>query len=99
MESALGMASTQGCGPMSAQFGSDVKRMQHGFAAQDGRLTILMGETDYIGRQNVFEEPDGGFLLIFEYSVRDRRTWWINLPMAVEKSGILIISGSNCIPP
>lgn len=34
IEDALGMACTQACGLMSAQFGSDVKRMQHGFAAQ-----------------------------------------------------------------
>jgi len=35
-EDALGMAATQSCGLMSAQFESMVKRMQHGFAARNG---------------------------------------------------------------
>ncbi|OKP11390.1 hypothetical protein PENSUB_3082 [Penicillium subrubescens] len=50
---------------MSAQFGSNVKRMRRGFAAQDGRFTILMAETGYIGIKNVFEEQYGVFLLTF----------------------------------
>lgn len=36
VEDALGMACTQACGLMSAQFESEVKRMQHGFAARNG---------------------------------------------------------------
>ena len=36
VEDALGMAATQACGLMSAQFESMVKRMQHGFAARNG---------------------------------------------------------------
>src|SRR6476619_1139409 len=35
-EDAMGMAATQSCGLMSAQFESMVKRMQHGFAARNG---------------------------------------------------------------
>ncbi|KAJ5439125.1 uncharacterized protein N7458_010123 [Penicillium daleae] len=65
IEDALGMACTQACGLMSAQFGSDVKRMQHGFAARNGLFAALMAESGYIGIKNVFEEPYGGFLSTF----------------------------------
>ncbi|KAJ5579718.1 uncharacterized protein N7459_005703 [Penicillium hispanicum] len=65
IEDALGMACTQACGLMSAQFGSDVKRMQHGFAARNGLFAALMAESGYIGIKNVIEEPYGGFLAAF----------------------------------
>jgi aconitate decarboxylase len=65
IENALGMACTQACGLMSAQFGNDVKRMQHGFAARNGLFAALMAESGYIGIKNVFEEPCGGFLSTF----------------------------------
>ncbi|KAJ5311727.1 hypothetical protein N7476_007587 [Penicillium atrosanguineum] len=65
IEDALGIACTQACGLMSAQFGSDVKRMQHGFAARNGLFAALMAEGGYIGIKNVFEEPYGGFLSTF----------------------------------
>ncbi|KAF4632478.1 hypothetical protein G7Y89_g5646 [Cudoniella acicularis] len=41
-EDALGIACTQACGLMSAQFESEVKRMQHGFAARNGLLGTLL---------------------------------------------------------
>ncbi|KAJ5101891.1 immune-responsive protein [Penicillium alfredii] len=71
IEDALGMACTQACGLMSAQFGSDVKRMQHGFPARNGLFAALLAETGYIGIKNVFEEPYGGFLSTFGQSGKE----------------------------
>lgn len=65
IEDALGIACTQACGLMSAQFESEVKRMQHGFAARNGLFAALMAESGYIGIKNVMEEPYGGFLAAF----------------------------------
>ncbi|KAL1983718.1 hypothetical protein VTN96DRAFT_9974 [Rasamsonia emersonii] len=65
IEDALGIACTQACGLMSAQFGSDVKRMQHGFAARNGLFAALMARANYGGIKRVFEEPYGGFLAVF----------------------------------
>ncbi|CAL5873592.1 uncharacterized protein PFLUO_LOCUS7873 [Penicillium psychrofluorescens] len=65
IEDALGIACTQACGLMSAQFGSDVKRMQHGFASRNGLFAALMAEGGYTGIKNVFEEPYGGYLAVF----------------------------------
>lgn len=65
IEDALGIACTQACGLMSAQFGSDVKRMQHGFAARNGLFAALLAKSGYAGIKNVFEEPYGGFLATF----------------------------------
>jgi aconitate decarboxylase len=41
-EDALGIAATQSCGLMSAQFESMVKRMQHGFAARNGLTAVAV---------------------------------------------------------
>lgn len=65
IEDALGIACTQACGLMSAQFGSDVKRMQHGFAARNGLFAALLAKGGYAGIKKVFEEPYGGFLAAF----------------------------------
>ena len=65
IEDALGIACTQSCGLMSAQFGSDLKRMQHGFAARNGLFAALMAQNEYTGIKNVFEEPYGGYLATF----------------------------------
>lgn len=65
IEDALGIACTQACGLMSAQFGSDVKRMQHGFAARNGLFAALLAKGGYAGIKQVFEEPYGGFLAAF----------------------------------
>lgn len=64
-ESALGIACTQAGGLMSAQFGSDAKRMQHGFAARNGLFAALIAKEGYTGIQEVFEVPYGGFLSCF----------------------------------
>ncbi|KAK4574195.1 hypothetical protein LTR86_001956 [Recurvomyces mirabilis] len=65
VEDALGIACTQACGLMSAQFGSDVKRMQHGFAARNGLLAACLARTGYTGIRGVFEQEYGGFLKQF----------------------------------
>lgn len=41
---------------MSAHFGSDVKRMRHGFATRNGFFAALMAEA-VIGIKNVSKEP------------------------------------------
>lgn len=63
--SALGTACTQAGGLMSAQFGSDAKRMQHGFACRNGLLATLLAQSGYTGIQDVYETPYGGFLSCF----------------------------------
>jgi hypothetical protein len=45
IEDALGIACTQACGLMSAQCESEVKRMQHGFAARNGLPSLSGTET------------------------------------------------------
>ncbi|KAL4894253.1 hypothetical protein BDV59DRAFT_201096 [Aspergillus ambiguus] len=65
IEDAIGISCTQACGLMSSQFSSDVKRMQHGFAARNGLFSAFMAEGGYGGIKRVFEEPYGGFLSVF----------------------------------
>ncbi len=65
LEDALGIACTQACGLMAAQFESDVKRMQHGFAARNGLLGVLLARKGYVGIKKVFERPYGGYLSTF----------------------------------
>ena len=65
IEDALGIACTQACGLMSAQFESEVKRMQHGFAARNGLLGTLLARGGYVGIKQVYEQPYGGFLSMF----------------------------------
>lgn len=65
IENALGIACTQACGLMSAQYGSMVKRMQHGFAARNGLFSAIMASQDYTGIKNVLETPYGGFISTF----------------------------------
>ncbi|KAH8892216.1 2-methylcitrate dehydratase PrpD [Thozetella sp. PMI_491] len=65
IEDALGIACTQSCGLMSAQFGSDVKRMQHGFAARNGLLAAFLARGGFTGIKGVFEQEYGGFLQQF----------------------------------
>jgi aconitate decarboxylase len=64
-EGAFGMAATQACGLMAAQFGAMVKRMQHGFAARNGLLAAALAAGGYSGIKQVFETPYGGFLSTF----------------------------------
>lgn len=65
IEDAMGIACTQAGGLMSAQFESDVKRMQHGFAARNGLLGAFLARTGYVGIKKVFEREYGGFLSQF----------------------------------
>ncbi|RFU75568.1 immune-responsive [Trichoderma arundinaceum] len=65
IEDAFGIACTQAGGLMSAQFESEVKRMQHGFAARNGLLGALLAQTGYVGIKRVFEREYGGFLKQF----------------------------------
>ena len=65
VEDALGMAATQSCGLMSAQFESMVKRMQHGFASRSGLLAAALAASGYVGIKRVFEREYGGWLSVF----------------------------------
>src|SRR5271169_6598490 len=64
-EDALGIAATQSCGLMSAQFESMVKRMQHGFAARNGLTAAALAAAGYVGIKRVFEREYGGWLSTF----------------------------------
>ena len=64
-EDALGIAATQSCGLMSAQFESMVKRMQHGFAARNGFTAVVLAAGGYVGIKRVFEREYGGYLGMF----------------------------------
>src|SRR6201998_2938775 len=64
-EDALGMAATQSCGLMSAQFESMVKRMQHGFASRNGLTAAALAASGYVGIKRVFERDYGGWLAVF----------------------------------
>ncbi|KUJ11500.1 putative immune-responsive protein [Mollisia scopiformis] len=65
VEDALGIACTQACGLMSAQFESEVKRMQHGFPSRNGLMAALLARGGYIGIKKVYEREFGGFLDMF----------------------------------
>ncbi|PYH94856.1 immune-responsive protein [Aspergillus ellipticus CBS 707.79] len=62
IEDALGMACTQACGLMSAQFESMVKRMQHGFASRSGVLATYLAREGFTGIKEIFDREYGGFL-------------------------------------
>lgn len=65
IEDAIGIACTQAGGLMSAQYESQVKRMQHGFTARNGLSAAFMARSRYIGIKQVLERPYGGFLSTF----------------------------------
>lgn len=65
IEDALGTASTQACGLMSAQYESMGKRMQHGFAARNGLFAALITQRGYTDIDQIFERPYGGYLATF----------------------------------
>ena len=64
-EDAIGMACTQSCGLMAAQYEGMIKRMQHGFAARNGLFGALLARSGYKGIKKVFERPYGGYLSMF----------------------------------
>jgi len=61
MRHALGVAGTQACGLMAAQYGSMVKRMQHGRGSQGGLYAALLAADGFTGIEDVFEQSYGGF--------------------------------------
>jgi aconitate decarboxylase len=65
---ALGIAGTQSCGLMAAQFGAMVKRMHAGRAAQSGLYGALLAQNGFTGIVDVFENPYGGFCTTFSRS-------------------------------
>lgn len=65
---ALGIAGTQSAGLMAAQFGSMVKRMHAGRAAQSGYYGALLAGGGFTGIVNVFESEYGGFCTTFSRS-------------------------------
>jgi 2-methylcitrate dehydratase PrpD len=65
---ALGIAGTQSCGLMAAQFGSMVKRMHAGRAAQSGLYAAQLADAGFTGIRNVFESEYGGFCTTFSRS-------------------------------
>ena len=87
-EDAIGMACTQSCGLMAAQYEGMIKRMQHGFAARNGLFSALLARSGYKGIKKVFERPYGGYLSTFTRGseqkpryqeaevIRDLGTYW-----------------------
>jgi len=65
---ALGIAGTQSSGLMAAQFGSMVKRMHAGRAAQSGLYGAQLADAGFTGIVNVFESEYGGFCTTFSRS-------------------------------
>lgn len=65
IEDAIGIASTQACGLMAAQFGGMIKRAQHGFSTRNGLIGGFLARGNYEGVKKVFEQPFGGFLAMF----------------------------------
>jgi aconitate decarboxylase len=65
---ALGIAGTQSCGLMAAQYGAMVKRMHAGRAAQSGLYAALLASEGFTGILDVFEAPYGGFCTTFSRS-------------------------------
>jgi aconitate decarboxylase len=69
---ALGIAGTMASGIMAVQYGSMVKRMNHGRSAQNGLYAGMLASTGYTGIKNVFESEYGGFCTTFS-----RKREWI----------------------
>lgn len=65
---ALGIAGTQSSGLMAAQYGSMVKRMHAGRAAQSGLYAAELAAAGFTGIINVFESEYGGFCTAFSRS-------------------------------
>lgn len=65
---ALGIAGTQACGLMAAQYGAMVKRLHAGRAAQSGLYAALLAKAGFTGIRDVLEAPYGGFCTTFSRS-------------------------------
>lgn len=66
---ALGIAGTQACGLMAAQYGAMVKRMHAGRATQSGLYAAQLAAGGFTGIVNVFESGYGGFCTTFSRSI------------------------------
>lgn len=64
-EDAIGIAATQACGLMSAQFEAMVKRMHSGMAARSGVLAAALAGAGFTGIKRVLERDFGGFAKTF----------------------------------
>jgi aconitate decarboxylase len=64
-EDAIGIAATQACGLMSAQFEAMVKRMHSGMAARSGVLAAALAGAGFTGIKKVLERDFGGFVSTF----------------------------------
>lgn len=64
-EDAIGIATTQACGLMSAQFEAMVKRMHSGMAARSGVLGAALADAGFTGIKRVLEREYGGFVATF----------------------------------
>src|SRR5258706_8141318 len=64
-EDAIGIAATQACGLMSAQFEAMVKRMHSGMAARSGVLAAALAGAGFTGIKKVLERGFGGFVSTF----------------------------------
>ena len=60
-EDAIGIAATQACGLMSAQFEAMVKPMHSGMAARSGVLAAALADAGFTGIKRVLEREFGGF--------------------------------------
>jgi 2-methylcitrate dehydratase PrpD len=69
---AMGIAGTFASGIMAVQYGSMVKRMNHGRSAQNGITAAMLASVGYTGIKNVFESEYGGFCTTFS-----RQREWI----------------------
>jgi aconitate decarboxylase len=71
MEHAFGMAATQSGGLMSAQYGSMVKRLHTGRAAQSGLYAAILARSDFAGIEDIFGDRYGSYFNTFtdEYDV------------------------------
>ena len=65
IEDALGLAGTQSCGLMAAQFEAMSKRMHHGFSSRNGLYAAVLAAGNYTGIKRVFEREYGGYLSTF----------------------------------
>jgi aconitate decarboxylase len=64
-EDAIGIAATQACGLMSAQFEAMVKRMHSGMAARSGVLAAALADAGFTGIKRALEREFGGFAATF----------------------------------
>jgi 2-methylcitrate dehydratase PrpD len=65
VQDAIGIAGSFACGLGAAQFGSSVKRMHAGRAAQGGTYAALLARERFRGIRDLFEVQHGGFVGTF----------------------------------